>query len=104
MSAQSIIGEFRSTYQPSVDRPVPQWSISRAGICARSKSEAESIMQTWDRLGEFPSVLGTPEEWRTLLEHLRDETGTTEFVILDLCKSPEDRVRSYEMLAIALLG
>ena len=99
---REIITEYRRTFQPSAELAAPKWSIALAGICAGTVTEAQSLMPP-GATGVKPNVVGTPAMWREELDRLHAETGTTEFVIMDLCGGVEARTRSYAALATAAL-
>lgn len=96
--AREIIDEYRSTFRPSAELKSPKWSIALAGICAATVDEARSMLPA-GAIGVKPNVVGTPTMWRQELERLHDETGTTEFAIMDLCGGVDRRSRSYELIA-----
>ncbi len=101
-SVHELLDQYRSNFRPSVELKTPKWSIALAGICADTVDDARSLLPEGDP-GVHCNVLGSAQMWRDELAALQDETGTTEFVILDLCSGVEQRARSYEMLAAALL-
>jgi len=47
------------------------------------------------------SLYGTPDQCRKTLEELATDYGVDEMVILSICHSPEDRTRSYQLIAEA---
>jgi luciferase family oxidoreductase group 1 len=47
------------------------------------------------------SIVGTPDYVRDQLRNLADRFGTEEIVVLTICHDPEERQRSYELLAHA---
>lgn len=47
-------------------------------------------------------LVGAPDEIRDKLEELSEQHHVDEFLIQTICHSPEDRVRSYELLATAI--
>ena len=52
--------------------------------------------------GRWPRfVAGGPDDVRTILEQMADESGADELMIQDLIAEPETRRRSHELLAEA---
>jgi luciferase family oxidoreductase group 1 len=98
---REILEEYRDNFKPCAELKEPRWIVALAGICGRSVDEARSLLSRQE-MGVRANVVGTPHMWREKLERIRDETATTEFVVMDLCGGLEARTGSYELLARAM--
>jgi luciferase family oxidoreductase group 1 len=101
-AARDILTEYRDTRKPSQSCVTPNCSIAVAGICAESFDQAEALFREATTAGLVhvkPTILGSPEHCKAVLEGLADSCGTEEFVFLDLCPRVEDRMRSLSLLA-----
>lgn len=101
-STAEVINQYRKQFKPSVNLKQPKWSIAIAGVCAGSVEQAHTLAPT-EEIGVLKNILGTPSMWRDQLVQLRDQTETSEFIIMDLCRGVDKRARSYELLASAIL-
>lgn len=96
-----VLESYRERFRPSAELPEPKWAVAFAGVCAETEEEARRLAE--QRLPIIrPSVVGTPDQCREMLEEMRELYGTGDLVFLDLGHSFEDRVRSHQLLAEAV--
>jgi len=98
-----VLAQYRGTFKPSEELKQPKWSIALAGICAERLEEAQAMLSRVS-LGVTANLVGTPAMWHEKLSQLHEETGTTEFVILDLSRGLENRAQSYQLILSAVRG
>ncbi len=101
-TARDILTEYTDTYKPSLFCSTSKPSIAVAGICAESFDRAEALFREATRAGLVhvtPTIIGSPEHCKGVLDGLAKACGTNEFVYLDLCARVEDRLRSMSLLA-----
>jgi luciferase family oxidoreductase group 1 len=97
-SVATVLQEYRQRFKPSATLAEPAWSIALAGICADDEDQAQAMASAGPR-GVVANVVGTCREWRSQFLQLRDQTGTTEFIVADLSRGLQGRLRSYELIA-----
>lgn len=96
-----VVEAYRERFRPSPELAEPKWVIAFAGVCAETEPEARRLAA--ERLPIIrPSVVGTPEQCREMVEEIREKYATAELIFLDLAHTFEERVRSHSLLAEAL--
>jgi len=98
-SAAAILSAYIKEFQGYGQIQAPKCSIAVAGICARSDNEALALMPAIHPISVLRTIVGGPLTWRKELLSRHAETGVNEFIILDLCKSIQDKLNSYRLLA-----
>jgi luciferase family oxidoreductase group 1 len=98
----SVIERYRAEFVPSADLPAPQCNVAVAGVCARTDTEARSIAAQFDGYGFVkPTVVGEPARCADLLSTFAERFDVEEIVFKDVCATPGEQGRCYELLADA---
>ena len=96
-----VIEAYRDRFRPSPELAEPQWAIAFAGVCAETETEARRLAA--EKLPIIrPSIVGTPEQCREMIEEVRERYGTADLMLLDMAHTFEERVRSHSLLAEVL--
>jgi luciferase family oxidoreductase group 1 len=107
-SCREAIAQYRHSFQPSPDLPHPRWCVAVAGVCASSEHIARELAGVHGEVGTapiqgvIPTLIGNPEQCRSILMQMATEYSTTTFVFLDMCPAADSRSDSYRLLAEAL--
>lgn len=100
-SSAEVIDSYRSCFVAREPHARPSWMIAVAGVCAETADEAHSIAATASG-GIRPRLVGSPSQCYDILASLQDRFFASEFLLLDLSNSLENRERSYRLLASTL--
>ncbi|MBV9762784.1 MAG: MsnO8 family LLM class oxidoreductase [Acidobacteriaceae bacterium] len=100
----TVINAYREQFRASPGFSEPKCSIALAGICASSDNQAQALTVAEPPVSVVQTIIGSAEKWRREIESLKEQTGVTEFVILDMCQSDADKRNSYRLLAEAILS
>jgi len=130
---QEIIQEYKKAFQPRKEWHTPQVILTVSAICAETTEKAEELALSslvWslqkeegERNNGFPSIeeakdylkthpqslnknkmiIGNPQEVKKQLMDLQALYGADEIMIVTITHSLQDKIRSYELIAKALL-
>jgi luciferase family oxidoreductase group 1 len=108
-TCEEAIRRYRRDFQPSVELPLPRWSVAVAGVCAKSNEAAEQLIGgPVETIGKtvvsnlIPTVVGDSTRCRQLFDKMAEVYETKSFVFLDMCMQLEERIVSHQLLAEAL--
>jgi luciferase family oxidoreductase group 1 len=99
------LGKYKAHFLPSLEMPEPKWAVAVAGICAETAAKAQELLtyHSSSKVIVRPTIVGEPSLCRDRLLQLGEACKTKEVIFLDLCKDIDDRIRSYQLLADAVL-
>ncbi|MEZ5168417.1 MAG: MsnO8 family LLM class oxidoreductase [Acidimicrobiales bacterium] len=127
----AIVDAYRAGYRPSTAHPEPQVIVAASVICADTTAEAESLaagVRLWRQRGlhgpipspddvraaepgpldvapsRKPMIVGDPATVADAVTAMAQRYGSDEFMAVTITWDHRARVRSYELLAGALLG
>ncbi|MET3289063.1 UNVERIFIED_CONTAM: luciferase family oxidoreductase group 1 [Brevibacillus sp. OAP136] len=114
-----IVELYRSNYQATDKHPAPRAIMAIGVVCAETPETAEALGEEAKRWSGAASLtpestpmpstgkkmlVGTPEQIRSELVALQERTGIDEYMITTPIPDYEKRLRSYRLLAHAVLG
>jgi luciferase family oxidoreductase group 1 len=93
----SPMQEYRARFQAQSDGSKPIASLAFAGVLADTEERANALLV--EHTNEFirPSLVGTYEQCRRILQDAYLRYSPDELIFLDVCHRAEDKVRSYEI-------
>lgn len=110
-----VLSAYRREFRPSHLSKEPRVVVAVGVICADTEEEAKSLAVkaiSWFRpegpveeespYSERKLLVGTPEQVKVKLEELRSIYGADEFLVVTMVPDYSKRLRSYELLALAL--
>ncbi|MEF3304978.1 LLM class flavin-dependent oxidoreductase [Paenibacillus sp. GYB003] len=114
---KEIVRMYKDGFRPSRPADEPRVSIAVSVVCAETDERAQSLARQgaelifgvssaesgYDAAKARKSVVGAPERVRERLLEMRDEYGADEFIVVTTAPDYISRLRSYELLARALL-
>lgn len=130
---QEIIQQYKEAFQPRKEGQTPKVILTVSVICAETTEKAEELAlssSVWTLMKEkgagnngFPSteeaekyllahpstlkknnmIIGNPQDVRKQLTDLQTLYGADEIMIVTITHSLQDKIRSYELIAEALL-
>ncbi|MGV3465450.1 MAG: LLM class flavin-dependent oxidoreductase [Heyndrickxia sp.] len=131
---KEIIQQYKNSFQPRKFNQIPHVILTVSVICAETKEKAEELAlssRVWSiqkdkgkGINGIPSVeeaksylqahnedlkkdniiIGNPLEVKKRLTDLQATYGADEIMIVTITHSPEDKIRSYELIAEALIN
>ncbi len=128
----AVVDAYRRHHRPGGRSPEPQVLIAVSALCADTAEEADRLagsIRLWRRRGlrgpiptpgeaaadearddpltvvpgRKPMLVGSPDEVADGIRALAADHGVDEVLVVTICHDHEARVRSYELLADALL-
>ena len=98
---ETVVEVYRERFIASSHSSEPCAIVAAAGVCAASENAARDAIGNGPQVHR-PTVIGTPTTCRDAILETCGRFNVSEFVFVDLSRSPSHRTESYGLLADAI--